>query len=210
MRRVKQCFISESFLHQFDSTKVIHIFTDASGYTAASILMQWHDKHLHPVAFWLGKFTTPEYNYTIIEQGLLPIVNIMSHWRYYYKGTQHSIQVYIDYHNLQYFNSLEYMNGCLACWSLQLQHFEYEIHYRPGWKNPADTLSCYLDYCVNTNDPSQPAKLHLKFYIMYPKHCDPVLELSLDIMLQPNELHEKISSTYQIDKYLLSIDSECP
>lgn len=37
---------------------------------------------------------------------------------------------------------------------------------------------------------------------MYPKHCDLVLELSLDIMLQPNKLHEKISSTYQIDKYL--------
>jgi len=91
-----------------------------------------------------------------MEQELLPIVEALTYWQHYCEGTKHCIQVYIDHHNLWYFNTLKYINRCLACWLTQLQCFDYTIYYGPGWKNPADALSYYPNYCIDPNNLDQP------------------------------------------------------
>jgi len=80
LEKIKRYFISELLLQHFNFSKPVHIFTNTSGYAAIAILMQQHGNSLYPVVFWSRKFTSPEQNYTIIEQELLPIVEAMNHW----------------------------------------------------------------------------------------------------------------------------------
>jgi len=80
LEKIKRCFISELLLQHFNLSKPIYIFTDISSYAAIAILMQQYGNSLHPVVFWSRKFTSPEQNYTIIEQELLPIVKAMNYW----------------------------------------------------------------------------------------------------------------------------------
>jgi len=118
IRKIKYCFITKLLLRKFDPTRPIYIFTDASGYTAVVILMQWYNNHLHPISFWSWKFTPTKQNYSIMEQELLPIVEALTYWWHYCEGARHYIQVYTDYHNLQCFNTLKHINRCLAHWSI--------------------------------------------------------------------------------------------
>jgi len=80
LEKIKRCFTSELLLQHFNFFKPIHIFTDTSGYTAIAILIQQHGNSLYPVVFWSRKFTSPEQNYTIMEQELLPIVKAINYW----------------------------------------------------------------------------------------------------------------------------------
>jgi len=114
MRKIKHWFSTEPLLRRFNLIRPIYIFTDASGYVAVAILMQWYNNHLYPISFWSQKFTPAKQNYSIMEQELLPIVKALTHWQHYCKGARHCIQVYIDHYNLQYFNTLECINRCLA------------------------------------------------------------------------------------------------
>ena len=132
MKKIKYCFTTEPLLRRFDPTRPIHIFTDALGYAAAAILMQWYNNCLYLISFWSQKFTPAKQNYPIMEQELLPIVEALTYWQHYCEGTKHCIQVYIDHHNLWYFNTLKCINRCLACWLTQLQCFDYTIYYGPG------------------------------------------------------------------------------
>jgi len=91
----------------------------------------------------------------IMEQELLPIVEVLTYWQYYCKGTRHCIQVYTDHHNLWYFNTLECINKHLVCWLTQLQCFDYTIHYRPSQKNSADALLYHSNYCIDPNNLGQ-------------------------------------------------------
>jgi len=52
MRKIKYYFTIKPLLRRFDPTRPIYIFTDASGYAAVVILMQWYNNHLYPILFW--------------------------------------------------------------------------------------------------------------------------------------------------------------
>jgi len=132
----------------------------------------------------------------------------MNHWRYCCKGASHTIQIYTDHHNLQYFNTMERISGCLAYWSLQLQRFNYEIHYHPGKKNPADVPSRWPDYYLNNNDPNKPAQFHLSFHTMYPEHHREDMNLRLNAMTLPRSLHQEITNENARDTYLSTIKAK--
>ena len=208
LNKLKKCFISEPLLRRLDNLKPIHIYTNALGYAAAAILMQRHKNNLHPVAFWSQKFTNPERNYPIMEQELLPIVEAMNHWRHYCEGASHTIQIYTDHHNLRYFNTMERISGHLACWSLQLQRFNYEIYYRPGKKNLADAPSRRPDYYLNDNDPNKPAQFHLSFHTTYPEHHRGDMNLCLDATTLSRSLHQEIINENTRDTYLSIIKAK--
>ena len=120
MRKIKYYFTTKPLLRRFDPTRPIYIFTDASGYAAVVILMQWYNNHLYPILFWSWKFTPTKQNYPIMKQELLPIVEALTYLWHYCEGARHHIQVYIDYHSLQCFNTLKHINRCLAHWLIQL------------------------------------------------------------------------------------------
>ena len=108
---LKEMFIKGSILVMFKSVKKIVVKTDASKITLGAMLSQ-SDKEgkLHPVVFYLRKFTLPKMNYNIYNKELLIIINSFKIWRVYLKELKHIVQVYIDYKNLKTFISIKVLN----------------------------------------------------------------------------------------------------
>ena len=83
-------------------------------------------------AFWSGKFTSTQQNYPVHEQELLAIVECFRLWRQYLEGAKHTIQVFTDHNNLQYFTTTKQLSRRQARWSERLANFDFIITYRPG------------------------------------------------------------------------------
>src|SRR5271154_1896941 len=73
-----------------------------------------------------------ELNYDIYDKELLAIVEAFKQWRAYLEGASHTIQVYSDHNNLQYFTTTKQLSHRQARWSELLASFDFTICYRPG------------------------------------------------------------------------------
>ena len=71
---LKSAFTSAPVLKHFDPDLEIIVETDASDYISAGILSQYHDRILHPVAFFSKKHSPAECNYEIYDKELMAIV----------------------------------------------------------------------------------------------------------------------------------------
>ena len=81
----------------------ITIKTDASDYALAAILsITTPSGELHPVAFHLCTFHTPEHNYDVHDKELLTIYKAFKWWQHHLKG---SVGVVTNHRNLQYFST---------------------------------------------------------------------------------------------------------
>jgi hypothetical protein len=57
---------------------------DASDFAIGAILSQPNEVSvLHPVAYYLRKFTAPDINYPIYDKELLAIIATFEEWRFY-------------------------------------------------------------------------------------------------------------------------------
>jgi hypothetical protein len=54
--------------------------------------------------------TATELNYDIHDREMLAIVSSFKEWRRYLEGAEHSILVFSDYKNLEYFSMMEVLN----------------------------------------------------------------------------------------------------
>jgi len=108
--------------------------TDASGYALGYILLQFHGKRLHPVAFDSRKLSPAERNYDIHDKELLAILVAFMEWKHYLEGTEKLITVYTDYQNLQYFLTTQAWTHRQIRWAQKLCGFNCKIIYRPGIK----------------------------------------------------------------------------
>ena len=131
--------------------------TDASDFALGAVLSQYQDDGLlHPVAYYSRKFSAAEINYDVYDKELLAIITAFEQWRHYLDGAQHTITVFCDHRNLQYFASSWVLNRRQARWSLFLADFDFVISYRPGTQQgKPDALSRRHDF--------QPAKGDMVF-----------------------------------------------
>jgi len=60
---------------------------------------------------------------------LLAIVDLFKHWRHYSEGANHQVQVYSDYHNLEYFTTTKVLNWQQAIWAQELAGIDFKIYY---------------------------------------------------------------------------------
>jgi hypothetical protein len=97
---------------------VIH--TDASNFQLGGVISQ-RDK---PLAFYSRKLTPAQKNYSVMEQELLAIVEILKEFRSMLFG--HNITIYSDHKNLScsHFTSARVMR-----WRLIIEEFGPEITY---------------------------------------------------------------------------------
>ena len=87
---------------------------------------------------------------------MLAIITAFEQWRHYLDGAQHTITIFCDHRNLQYFASSRVLNRRQARWSLFLADFDFVISYRPGaQQGKPDALSRRHDF--------QPAKGDMVF-----------------------------------------------
>jgi hypothetical protein len=82
------------------------LYTNASNYATSAILEQDNALgHSHPVAFYSKSLQPAEQNYEIHDKELLAIIHALRHFRHYLQGNEHTIHVFSDHANLQYFTT---------------------------------------------------------------------------------------------------------
>jgi hypothetical protein len=140
---LKRRFTTAPILRQFDPKKVCVVETDASDFALGAVLSQkGDDGRLYLVAFHSRKFTPAEINYEIHDKELLAIVDCFKVWRRYLEGAMHTVQVYSDHQNLEYFTTTKVLSRRQARWAQELAGVDFKIFYRPGKQNgKPDALS---------------------------------------------------------------------
>jgi hypothetical protein len=135
-------------LTHFDPHCEYIVEIDASDFILSSTLSQTaKDKKLYPNPFYSRKFSPAEINYKIHDKGLLTIVDCFKVWRRYLDGLLHTVQVFTDYKNLEYFMTTKVLNRRQACWAQELAGMDFKMFYRKQISNgKPDTLSRHLEY----------------------------------------------------------------
>ena len=74
-------------------------------------------------------------------------MDAVKHWRRYYQGATHQVQVLLDHHNLEYFTTTKVLNRRQARWAQELAGIDFKIFYRPRSQNgKPDALSSRWEY----------------------------------------------------------------
>ena len=93
-----------------------------------------------PIAYFSSKFSPAERNYTTGEQELLGIIKALKEWRCYLEGCN-GLTLVTDHNPLTFFSKQPNLSRRQARWSEFLSRFHFDVKYRPGATNPADSLS---------------------------------------------------------------------
>ena len=153
-------FTTAPVLRHYDPYRRLQLETDALGRGLAGILSQEFEesdrrKNWHPIAFFSRKFSSAEKNYDTHDREMLSIVASFQHWRHYLEGAKRT-EVITDHDNLKKFISQTTLNGRQARWLIQLIPYDFEISFRKGINNPADTPSRYGFGDANDDDNNMP------------------------------------------------------
>jgi len=150
---LKLAFTTAPILQHFNPSKPIIMETDASDYAIAAVISQHDDNGvLHPVAFRSRKLSAAELNYEIHDKEMLAIVDTFKDWRHLLLDTHHTITVYTDHKNLEYFTSSKLLNRRQARWFILLVDYDFKIIYRPGHQGgKPDALTRRPDYHPGTS-----------------------------------------------------------
>jgi hypothetical protein len=78
---------------------------DNSGITTSAVLSQQQvdNNAWHPVAFLSKALNPVEQNYKIHDTEMLAIIRGLEEWRHYLEGARHSVEIWTDHKNLEYF-----------------------------------------------------------------------------------------------------------
>jgi hypothetical protein len=139
--KLKDAFISDPVLAQFDPDRETVLETDASGYVVAGCLSQYDDQAvLRPVAYFSKKMDQHQVNYEIHDKELLAVVLCLKEWDAELRSVK-SFKVITDHKNLEYFTKPRLLGERQMRWALLLGRYNMEIVYRPGKENVrADAL----------------------------------------------------------------------
>jgi hypothetical protein len=152
--RLKEIFITEPVLAQFDPDRETVVETDSSGYVVGGTLSQY-DEHgvLRPVAYFSKKSNPHECNYEIHDKEMLAIIRCLEEWDAELRSVTKFI-VLTDHKNLEYFTKPRMLNERQIRWSIFLGRYNMVLQYRPGKANArADALSRReQDLPANAND----------------------------------------------------------
>ncbi|KAH8236346.1 hypothetical protein KR032_010570, partial [Drosophila birchii] len=114
--------------------------TDASEYGIGAVLTQTIDGQERVVAYASRRSKSAERNYSVTEKECLAIEWAVRKMRCYIEG--YRFEVITDYQALKWLNSIDNPTGRIARWALELQQYQYDVHYRRGAQNlVADGLS---------------------------------------------------------------------
>ena len=124
-----------------DFSKVFTIHADASQSAIGSVLTQEDDNgEEHPFVYISRVLTPAERNYSTTDREMLAILYAIRKIRCYVEEHQFIIKTF--HMALKYIQSIKELTGRLARWILELQEYDFEIHYKKGsLQVVADALS---------------------------------------------------------------------
>ncbi|GJP73241.1 hypothetical protein CLOP_g3985 [Closterium sp. NIES-67] len=140
MEQLEQALTSVPVLILPDPERDYVIEADASDQAVGAVLMQDQGNGLQPITYLSKKLHGAELNYPIHGKEALAIVIAFKAWRCYLEGRRTT--VYSDHCSLKYLKTQPNLSRRQVRWIDFLEtHFHYDIVYKPGHKNKADTLS---------------------------------------------------------------------
>jgi len=105
--------------------------TDMSDHMIIAILLTILEGEVHSIAFHSRTFYTTELNYDIHKKELFAIFKVFKKWHHYLERTVISIDIVINYENLEYFSTTKFLTRCQARWSKYLAQFNISIRFQP-------------------------------------------------------------------------------
>ena len=107
---------------------------DSLDFTTGAVLSQQStaDGKWHPIVFYSKSLSSVERNYKIHDKEMLAIIRALEEWRHFLKGATHSVEIWTNHKNLEYFMTAKKLNRHQARWFLHLARFDFLLHHRPG------------------------------------------------------------------------------
>jgi hypothetical protein len=125
---LKTAFTSSPVLIMPNPDKPYRVEVDASEYATGGILQQLGDDGLwHPCAFVSKGLDETQRNYDIHDKELLAIIRALEDWRHYLEGAKHTVEIFTDHKNLEYFTKSQKLSRRQAQWALFLTRFDFTL-----------------------------------------------------------------------------------
>ena len=163
---LKDTLVSAPILKYPDTSKPYTIFTDASKYGWAGVLMQEHTSMLngketttkHPVAYVSGLFHGSQLNWAAMTKEAYAIYMTIKKSTFYITG--HDVTLRSDHLPLNKFLKQMTLNNTVNNWAMEIESFKIKFVHIAGKDNVlADTLSRLIDI-----DPDVELQPELKDY----------------------------------------------
>lgn len=137
---LKSKLLSPNILQYPDFSKQFIVTVDASNIACGAVLSQINDGNDLPICFISKSFQRGEMNKSTIEKELLAIHFAITYLRPYLYGTKFIVRS--DHKPLVFLYNIKNPSSKLTRIRLDLEEYDFEIHYIPGCKNvAADALS---------------------------------------------------------------------
>ena len=149
---LKQYLCASPILTYPDPSKDYVLYTDASKYGWAGLLMQEHEiiiegekkrKNL-PIQYVSGKFRGPQINWAALVKEAYAIYQCVKKLTFYLSGA--TCFVYTDHKPLERFLERNTLNATVNNWALELEQYDLKVTHVKGVKNTlADALSRLIE-----------------------------------------------------------------
>jgi len=202
---LKQALTEAPILAYPDITLPFDLYVDASDEGIGMVLGQ-RQEGIERVIAYAGRSLNPaERNYSVAEREGLAVVDGIKHFQSYLYGRHFTI--YTDHNALKWLMILKEPTGRLACWSVLLQQYDFEIKHRSGTTNGnADALSRrpYLPLITALDKPGEQTDRIHELQRCNPSLADIIDYLQHDILPSNNQSAKILPHT--IDDYYLDQD----
>ena len=145
--------LSNPSLHQPNVTNPFFLQVDTSAYATGAILTQKDERGKHiTVGFHSQTFNEAEWNYNIHDHRLLAVYRGLTAYCHLLIGSPHSITVYTDHKNLEYYCKPQHINWKVTWYIPWLVDYNFQLVHIPGTTNKADALSRWPDFYNRSTD----------------------------------------------------------
>ena len=208
---LKTSLITEPILTYPDPNLPYVLFTDASKYAWACVLMQEKThiieekevKILHPITYMSGLFRGSQMNWACLTKEAYAIYMSIKKLAYYLEDA--NITLRSDHLPLRKFLAKNTLNSKVNNWAIEILPFCITFEYIKGIKNMlADTLSRLIDIDLQVQQESEPEGYEFGYYTF---DMLPMLEVSYVETTQDTSKHVHNDGTINYDLWELPINN---